>query len=86
MSTIPTPTYTVSDLRVYYSWAQGDVLQEFRLNNETVNALTDTELTSVLSAMDTAVLAHVESGGQVQRHLEYNYTSTVVTDTVIRAS
>ena len=86
MSTIPTPTYSVSDVRVYYTWAQGDVLQEFHINNDAINDFTDTQLGSILSAMDAAVLAHVDAGGQVQRHVQYNYTSTVVTDTVVRAS
>lgn len=86
MATIPTPTYAVTDVRVYYTWADGDVLHEFTINADAIHSLTDTELASVLSAMDTAVLAHVSSGGQVQRHVQYNFTSTVLNDTVVRSS
>lgn len=86
MSTLPTPSLSVTDVRVRYNFSSGEILQEFRLTESVVAQLNDTELETLFDAMDAGVLAHITDPGQIQRVVEYSFSGSANTNTVIRVS
>lgn len=86
MATIPTPTTNLLDVRVRYNYSSGEILQEFRVSQAVVSQLTDVEFEALLDSMDAGVLTYNTAPGQIQRIVEYNFSGTAVTNTVIRVS
>lgn len=86
MATLPTPTTSLTDVRVRYTLSSGEIFQEFRINADAAVQLTDTEFESLLASMDSGVLTHTTEAGQIRRWVDYTFSGSAGSNIVIRAS